>query len=447
MPQVVNRAGTIAAMQDERPPPRLMVLLETQWDRKQLAACASRWQGTRGAFGRLGELELLFPPPADADCMADFDPLGFVEAAARGELGRIDAVTSSSDYPGAALAAAVASRLQLPGPRPERVLAAAHKYVSRLRQREAAPAAVPDFALLDPRQAELQAPLPFPFFVKPVKGAFSMLARRIDDLPALREFLQRPAVREFGDGYMAIFNRLVAAFLHGEIDGHWFLAEALLRGDQVTVEGFAGQGAIEILGVVDSTLHPNGSFAHFDYPSALPAAVQQRMADIARRVIAALGLEQTLFNIEMTYDAAQDRVAIIEVNPRICGQFGDLYQKVDGTNGYEVALALATGRRPRIERGAGAYAAAASFPLRVFEPVRVERAPDAADLAAAEALFPQTLVWSDCSAGEELADFATQEDGASRRYAVINVGGASRDELARRCDAVRERLGFRMRPL
>jgi hypothetical protein len=197
---------------------------------------------------------------------------------------------------------------------------------------------------------------------------------------------------------------------------------------------------------VDSTLHEGGSFARFDYPSALPGRVQERMAAIARRVVAALGLDATLWNIEMMYDAAADRVAIVEVNPRVCGQFADLYQKVDGTHSYEIALALCTGRAPRTARGAGRYAAAASFPLRVFEPTAVDAAPGPEAIAAAERVFDQTLVWSECRAGEELRDFAN-EDGASQRYAVLNLGGASRGELAARCAVVQERLGYRLRPL
>jgi hypothetical protein len=417
--------------------PRVAVLFETQWDRRQLAACAGAAEGA---------LELVFPDPSDAECRADFDPVAFLEAAARGALGRLDGVTSSSDYPGAVVAAALATRLSLPGSRPERVIAASHKYVSRRIQQAAAPEAVPAFALVDPRRPGAAPPLPFPFFLKPVKGAFSVLARRIDDADALRTFLGSGAVREFGEEYLAVWNRLVAAFTRLDVDGRWFIAEELVTGDLVTVEGYVCDGAVEILGIVDSTLHANRSFARFDYPSRLPRPVQDRMADVARRVISAHGLEATLWNVEMAWEAARDRVAIIEVNPRMCGQFGDLYQKVDGTSGHEIALALCTGRTPRLTRGAGRHPAAASFPLRVFEPVAVARVPSAADVAAAEALFPDTLVWSECAAGEEIADFA-HEDGASHRYAVVNVGGADRDDLQRRCDAVTERLGFRMEPV
>ncbi len=416
---------------------RVAVLFETAWDRRQLAACAPHWSD---AF------EITYPAPSDLDCPDDLDPVAFVAEAVRGAWGRIDGVISSSDYPGAVVAGALATELGLAGSRPDRVITAGHKYYSRIEQRAAAPDAVPEFALVDLRGSDVAPPLSLPCFVKPVKASFSMHARRIDTPQQYRDFVGSPALAEFGADYLATFNRMVAAWTDLAIDGRALIAEALLEGDLVTVEGFESGGAVEVLGIVDSTRHANGSFARFDYPSSLPARVQERMAAVARRVIEALGLEQTLWNIEMMYDAAADRVSIVEVNPRICGQFADLYQKVDGTNSYEIALALCTGSRPRYAPGRGRYAAAASVPLRVFEPSAVLAAPSDADAAAAEALFAETLVWRECRAGDELTDFAG-EDGASQRYAVINVGGADRADLEHRCAAVRDRLGFRMEAL
>jgi len=416
---------------------RVLWLFETAWDRRQLAACAPRWSDA---------ISVAFAEPNDVDCPDDFDPLAFVASAARGDFGRIDGVASSSDYPGAAVAGAVAARLGLPGARPECVLTAAHKYYSRVAQRGAAPDAVPDFALVDPRGPDSAAPLRFPFWLKPVKGSFSVFARRIDDERAFRDFLSSRELRSYGSDYLAIWNRMLAHYTDHAVDGRALIAEGVLRGEMVTVEGFACEGRVELLGIVDSTLHENGSFARFDYPSRLPVSVCERMAAIARSVIGALGLDWTLWNIEMMYDAEADRISIVEVNPRLCGQFADLYQKVDGTHGYEIALALATGERPRLTRARGRYAAAASFPLRVFEPSAVLAAPDDADTAAAEALFAETLVWRECRTGDELSDLAG-EDGASQRYAVINLGGVDREELALRCDAVTARLGFSLRAL
>jgi hypothetical protein len=272
-----------------------------------------------------------------------------------------------------------------------------------------------------------------------------VLARRIESPAALRALLGSDAVKEFTGEYMRIFNRLVAGLTDFAHDGRFFLAEEILSGRLVTLEGFVAAGEVEILGIVDSGLDPaTRSFVRFDYPSALPETVQARMADVARRVVRALGLDWTLFNIELVWDEAADTLRIVEVNPRICGQFGDLYQKVDGTSSYEVLLSLALGRRPRLARGAGSFAAAASFPLRVFRPCTVAASPCETALAEAEAGLPGALIWNECAAGDELADFEADEDGASHRYAVVNLGGASRADLDLRLRRLRERLDWRM---
>jgi hypothetical protein len=421
----------------ERGLSRLLCVFETAWDRVQLEMCRDAWEGRH---------ELVFPEPADADCPADLDVLAWIERAAAGELGAIDGVFSASDYPGATVAAALATRLSLPGSRPEHVLRASHKFYSRRSQREVAPEAVPRFGLLRPG-GSARVPFPFPVFVKPVKGSYSVLARRMPGQSELDDFLASPAVREFTNDYLAIFNRLVAAFTPFEYDGRWLIVEEVLRGQLVTVEGYVCGGEVAQLGIVDSVLHPQGSFARFDYPSSLPEPVQARMRAIAGRVIAHLELDWTLWNIEMVWDASRDRIAIVEVNPRICGQFADLYQKVDGTNGYAVALELAQGSQPKIARGAGRHRIASSYPLRVLEPVRVVRAPSPDDVAAASALYGQTLVWTECAAGDALSEFAAGEDGASFRYAVVNLGADTVAERDARFERVCARLGYAFAPI
>jgi hypothetical protein len=417
--------------------PRVWCVFETAWDRPQLGLCRDAWEG---------RLEIEFPEPSDTECPSDFDALRFIERAASGELGRIDGVFSASDYPGATVAAAIAARLSLPGSQPDCVLRAAHKYYSRRAQREVAPEAVPRFALLRPG-GNARVPFPFPVFVKPVKGSYSVLARSVRSSSELEDFLSSRQVREFTTDYLAIFNRLVAAFTRFEYDGRWLIVEELLRGRLVTVEGYACAGEVSLLGIVDSVLHPQGSFARFDYPSSLPPEVQARMQEIAGRVIARLGLDWTLWNIEMIWDPERDRIAIVEVNPRLCGQFADLYQKVDGMNGYAVALALARGEQPKLLRGAGRFRMASSYPLRALEPVRVARAPSQEDIAAAAALHPQTLCWNECRTGDALSDFAAGEDGASFRYGVVNLGADTVEEREARFAAVRERLGYVFEPL
>jgi biotin carboxylase len=408
------------------------MLFETHWDRKQLEACQDRWNG---------EFVVEFPEPSDPECEAGFDVLGFIERAVHGELGPIAGVTSASDYPGAPVAAAIAARLGLPGARAERVLESSHKWYSRLAQRDVAADSVPRFALIDPAKHR-SVSIGMPCFVKPVKGSFSVLARRIESEAELASFLESREVAEFRSVYMKIFNQLLRTLTRFEVDGGHFIAEEVAVGQLVTLEGFVCDNEVTLLGIVDSVVQPGtGSFLRFDYPSMLPAPVQERMGQLARRLVKRLGLDRTLFNIEMMWDAGTDRISIIEINPRMCGQFADLYQKVDGTNGYEVALALCSGARPKLPRREGRHAHASSYPLRVFQPSRVVRAPTPAKIGRVEAKF-DALIWSECKKGEVLGNFMAGEDGHSRRYAVLNVGGTDRADVDARAQAVEGALGF-----
>ncbi|MCB9897653.1 MAG: ATP-grasp domain-containing protein [Planctomycetes bacterium] len=413
---------------------RVLVAFPTAWDERQLAACK-----------RLGErYEIVYASPRAEDSPWDLDVLGWVERTAREHEGRVDGVFTSSDDPGALVAAVLARRLGLPGPSPDAVARAQHKLVSRTLQRAVAPEAVPRFERVDPtRPGGGLPPERFPCFVKPIRAAFSLLARRVEDAHALDAHLARPAAHNCLRHFVEVFEALRRAHTALDADARGFLAEDVLGGVQVTAEGFATGDEIVVLGVVDSTLHPSGSFLRFDAPSCLPAPLLRRVEDVTARVVRAHGLSDTMFNVELMVDVASSAVHVIELNPRMCGQFADLHEKLGGTNGYECALSLAVGERPPRLGGAGRWACAVSRPLRTFRPVRVLAAPSPADLRAAEALAEGVLCWSECSAGEVLSDFETLEDGHSARYGIVNLGGRDAAEVEARLAAVEARLGFR----
>ncbi|HEY7698727.1 MAG TPA: ATP-grasp domain-containing protein [Vicinamibacteria bacterium] len=410
----------------------------TAWDQKTFE--------DGGAFG--GRFEVELKRPFDHECRWDFDVLGYIEEQVRAG-DPPDGVFSSSDYPGATIAGAIATRLGLPGSRPENIIGSSHKYYSRIAQREAAPEATPWFQLVDPklRRGGVQE-LHFPCFIKPVKGAFSVMSRRLDSWDDLEAFLSKPSVAEFLTHYVFMFNRLVRGLSDFELAGAYFIAEDLLHGRQVTVEGFATGDSVEILGIVDSVRHAGTrSFVRFDYPSSLSRRIQARMQEVAVSVVRRLGLKHTLFNIEMVYDVRRDRVFIIEVNPRMCGQFADLYEKVDGRSSYELALGLAVGEHPEVERARTEYRVASSFPLRIFEPARVVEGPSSEQIAEIEHRFEGTRIWPETAKGDLLEDFESLEDGRSFRYAVVNVGARDRDRLFQKFEEVKRALGYRFEEL
>ena len=56
------------------------------------------------------------------------------------------------------------------------------------------------------------------------------------------------------------------------VDAHWMLAEELIDGHQINVDGVAINGTVHALGVVDSVMYPGtDQFMRFEYPSRLPA--------------------------------------------------------------------------------------------------------------------------------------------------------------------------------
>ena len=356
----------------------------------------------------------------------------------------IASVISTDDYPGSALAAVLAKELGLPGPEPRVNLICQHKYLSRVAQSGIVPEAVPPFLAIDVvAQAALPDAIFLPAFVKPVKSFFSIGAHRVASLQELVEAKSRWAKL---DDFFLPLERLLQH--HAGIDAGTtrLIAEGLLKGVQVTVEGYAYGGEVTILGVVDSILFPGTlAFSRFEYPSALPQNVQERMADIARRLMSGLGFDIGLFNIEMMYDESDDRIGIVEINPRMASQFADLYEKVDGTNAYEILLDIGTGVAPAPKRREGPYSFAASCVLRTFEDCLVARLPSQDQLASLAELYPDVRVELDATVGRKLSD--ELQDGASYRYGVINLGGCDRAQVLERFARCRERLGVSLLPV
>jgi biotin carboxylase len=400
---------------------RLLLVCPTHRDRRELEwiGAAARHTILAHDYASL-ELEDLTAerPPATveiADVDAELERL--LERARRAG---VDGVASVDDYPGSALAAIVARELGLPGLAPAVNLLCQHKYHSRLAQRALVPEAVPEFTLL----GDGDEPAAFPLFVKPVKSFFSVGARRVErpgDWPEARRGLP-PA------SFFAPFERLAARWAGLPIDGRHVLVETPLSGSQTTVEGYAWDGEVHVQGVVDSLFYPGTlAFERFEYPSSLPESVQRRMAEIVERLLRGLGYAHGQFNVEMIHDPETDRVWVVEINPRMSSQFADLFEKVDGTNSYEVLLDLAFGREPRPQRRQGQYATAASCVLRRFADARVARLPSAAEIGALHVDHPDVRV--EVLATEGLRLSQQMQDGHSYRYALLDIGGGNRQEI------------------
>ena len=366
--------------------------------------------------------------------------------------GSIDAIVGYWDFPTILMAPIIRRRYGLPGPTLESVLRCEHKYWARLLQHDAAPEMVPDFALVDPfaENAADAPPLPYPFWIKPVKAHSSMLGFRVSGGEDYRVAIEetRAGIERFAVNLNQIMTR---ADLPAEIaaaDGWKCIAETIIsRGRQCTLEGYVFRGEIHVYGVVDSIRGPNRiSFARYQYPSTLPGSVQSRMIEAAKRFIARTDLDDSPFNIEFYWNSRTDRLHVLEINARISKSHSPLFEKVEGVPHKEVMIDVALGRRPEYPLGEGEWRHAAKFMLRRYncsdEDVVVD-APSDAELRAIEADFPGCDIELHVSKGMRLKDLHFQ-DSYSHELADIFVGANSQRAMMETYRGVVERLAIRI---
>jgi hypothetical protein len=419
---------------------RLLVLCPSVWDKEQLSKPEVTSPAEIVFFGE----ELMTAPSLWSGLT--FDAFRFIDRVVDRFGGDIGGVIGTGDYPACIFAAAVGERLGMRVPRPEHVVLFSHKYYSRVMQQRIVPEATPCFAAINPfRDLDSFDSLEVPFFVKPVKGTMSIRAQSIRARDELERAL-RLTWRERLSAYLLLrpFQQFLERYSDRTVPWHYFIGEGMLRGEQVTVDGFVQNGRATIMGVVDSVMYPGTmSFRRFDYPSRLPVEVQDRMKQIACRVMEGSGFDHACFNIEMFHDAMNDSVQIIEVNPRMSYQFADLYERIDGLNTYAVQIALAKGEPVIWKPGAGPDRAAASFVMRRFEDAFVARVPSEREIRDVAERFPGTSVKVLCKVGERLS--AQDQDVGSFRYAIINMSAPTREELFARYDEVERSLPFAFR--
>lgn len=271
-----------------------------------------------------------------------------------------------------------------------------------------------------------------------MKSCCSVGAYQVDDVEALRELAPLATLPEaFFKPLNALLERH-AGIPPGQSN---VLAEGLLPGSQVTFEGYAFEGQVHSVGVVDSIMFPGTRvFERFEYLSALSQAVQEEMAKLAARVMEAIGFTHGQFNIEFCYDSEHKRLGLVEINPRMASQFADLYEKVDGFNSYSVLLDLALGRRPTLRHRAGPHAAAASCVLRRFEDALVLKEPSREELESIRQVHPDVRIEVLANVGECLSQ--QLQDACSFRYGIVNIGGRSREDVMTISNCCRQRLTF-----
>jgi len=343
-----------------------------------------------------------------------------------------DGIFGSSDATGH-IASILAEAAGLPGPGREAFMRCHDKLASREIQARAVPEATPAFAAVDLDDHAVRPPLPFPFFMKPIAAHLSQLAYHVRD------------EAEFA-GVVAEARREIDAITAHDraLEGREFrtlIAEELLDGSLVTFEGWMQGGRVTPIGVTDAVMHPNGiSFLRFEYPSRLPDGPQRAMAEVAERLMPALGFGDSMFNIEF-FVGPDGTPKIVEVNGRMASQFAPLVQAVHGVSSYEIQLDLCTGRTPDLPPARDDLMAA-SFVLRTYTDAVVRSVPDPTTVLER---YPHAHVEVLVGPGHRLSDY--DDDTASHRLAVVALAARDRSSLLARFGEAVDLLPFELEPV
>ncbi len=365
----------------------------------------------------------------------------------RAEPGGVDAVVTYYDFPGTDMVPILAEEFGVIGPTLESVLKCEHKYWSRLEQQKAIPDNIPAFKAFDPEDDEAYQKLDMipPFWIKPFKSFKSYLSYKIND-----EYSFRANTQEIAENLGFVqepFNYLLEAYNMPKEFVEMkesCIAESSLSGRMCTLEGYVFQGEVVAYGIVDSVRETDrSSFSRYEYPSSLPLEIQFRMADVARRAINSVGLDNSAFNIEFFYDPNHDSVSLLEINPRISQAHTDIFEKVHGISHHRIMLQIALGIRPKSMAYDGEFQVAANFMVRTFEPGRMVNVPDRNTIEELQAEIPGTIVNVAVSPGQELSELQYQ-DSYSFQLANVFIGAAHRLELLDKYNRCIEKLDFQV---
>ena len=431
--------------------PRTLVLFNYDWNQAAFARLAGEYPHDCAGFN-------LFSFPSNAQ-LVRFDLNRFVDSLARKAAKRgWQAVVSNHEQFGALAAALLAERMGWPGTPVNAVLACQHKHYARQILKQVCPDASCSFGLMPARYGEpvpelLPEGLSYPAFVKPVKAAFSVLARVVNSRAELHEHTR------FGTWELWVIKHLVEPFeriarqrMPHMGTSHRLLLESPIAGNQYNLDGYVIGGQVRQVGLLDAVHYPGTqSFMRFDYPSQLNTAVQARALDVARRFLSAVGFTHGFFNMEFFHNPLTDKITVIEFNPRLASQFSDLYMRVDGINLHQYVLELGFGHDPELlpknvtalgAAGAGSASdgAASSFVYRSFDPSAVISMPSKSQRKALAQAFPDAQLF--CfprTRSQVLRDFKWL---GSYRYGVLHLGARDAAALKADCERASALLGW-----
>ncbi len=319
-----------------------------------------------------------------------------------------------------------------------------NKYISRRIQRDIVSEHTPAFCLaLD----YLRNPsrLETPFFIKPVRSNISFGTHKISSPEELHSCIATESLeiarhnQYFLDAffvdpkYMDPFNVQTC---------NAFLCEDLIQGSQVTVDGFVCDGSIDLLGMTRAFHYPgSNSFSHHEFPWRFNPQLEQAIHQTLKKLIPALGLNNTFFNVELRADEDRNTFAVIEVNSRIAFQFAKTIESVTGFDPLHLLCDIALGRKPQYKKTVEkTYKYCCNFELHSFSDRKILKTPTQSGLQELYIRFPEVHFRNLIQENTQLSDY--KHNPESFRYCMLDIPGNSRAEIMEKYNTIMSLLGY-----
>ncbi|MGH8001167.1 MAG: hypothetical protein ACREPR_17495, partial [Brasilonema sp.] len=222
------------------------------------------------------------------------------------------------------------------------------------------------------------------------------------------------------------------------------ICEELLHGEQITVDGWISDGKVGFFGNTHSIFLPNNiSFDRFDFPFHCSTLLEDKIYQISETVIKGVGLNNTLFNIEMKIREEDHTISIVEINTRLSMQFVFLIEKVTGMNPFARLIQVALGEdiADTPQEGLVLQKYASSCVLRRTADAIVREIPTKSYIDELESRFPNTQITSLIPLGRKLSDYP--QDAFTYRYAFVDIARDSLNEILSELKEIKQLLNFR----
>ena len=324
-----------------------------------------------------------------------------------------------------------------------------NKYISRIKQQEVLPQAVPPFCLaLDYIQDPSR--ISPPFFIKPVRANISFGTHMIHSPEELEYYmgLEMKDIATFNQYYLDalsfcphLSNGLNVATCNN------FLCEGLISGEQVTVDGYVHQGRVHTFGMTKAAFHPGtNSFSHHEFPYSFSPELDAAITTGLSRLIPALGLDNSFFNVELRADPEQGTFMILEVNSRIAFQFAKTIELVTGFDPLHMLCDLACGHTPSIDAQQGhTYPLCFNFELHTFSDQKIVKTPTQSGYEAIRLLYPDVHIRNLVQEKSNLSDY--KHNPESFRYCMLDIPGQTREEILQAYTHITSLLGYEFEPV